>query len=281
MTSITPPKINRILPSAVKTDENQSHAIPAQKSSIIAPSSMSMSRGTIIGRGPGDTPQNTPATRPIRSIGIGRKSTLPSSSATGAGPGGGGSGDAGGRPITAANALTAKAIRGGGRGAYLKNGTHEPEHAITPGNTLSSLDQITNRLADNLGGIGEAGIGVDTDNKIAPTYERNFRAGLGELHRRLSSPEVDGTKLQPSPMISPTAPSSLISASAIRPAGSPGLDLNANTNFSVNDWPSSFSDLDVLSKSGSVISGTSRRGPILPIHTPLESSKTPEKEQAD
>ncbi|WWC71347.1 uncharacterized protein I206_105302 [Kwoniella pini CBS 10737] len=221
MTSITPQKVNRI---SAQTTCDEKISTPTRRSTI-SPSSP-MNSNKIIA--PGNTPQNTPISKSIHPIN--KRSTLPLPTS--------------GKPINAASAILGRGVTNG------NNGQHA--HAVTPGNTLNSLEQITNRLADSLGGISD---GENTGNKIAPTYERNFKAGLGDLHRRLSSPEI--TKDQTSPIMSPTAPSSLISA---RHSGQTPLD---------NEWPSSFSDLDVASSS--ITSQT--------IRTPSRRRKSPEFEQ--
>ncbi|WVW85358.1 hypothetical protein I302_107396 [Kwoniella bestiolae CBS 10118] len=191
MTSITSP---------TNTDPKPPSKISPQRPtrrSTIAPSSKLTSA----------TPNNTLISKPIAPIGK-RTHTLPNNPS---GTGGGGV------LINAASKFM----------HINKNAGFN--HATTPGNTLSSLEQITNRIANNLGGIGEG-----TDNRIAPSYERNFRAGLGDLTRRLSSPNA--VKSPASPVMSPTTPSSM-------------MFNEPNSLLRANEWPTSFSDLDAATNS--------------------------------
>ncbi|WWC90584.1 uncharacterized protein L201_005520 [Kwoniella dendrophila CBS 6074] len=132
-----------------------------------------------------------------------------------------------GIPINAASV-----IMGLGRGNGIPANNHP--HAITPGNTLNSLEQITNRIANNLGGSGF--LDDQAENKIAPSYERRFHAGLGDLNRRLSSPGAMLSRSS-SPMIAPTASSSVMYGDHV------------NNNPRMKDWPSSFSALDASTHS--------------------------------
>ncbi|WRT68631.1 uncharacterized protein IL334_005609 [Kwoniella shivajii] len=144
------------------------------------------------------TPQNTPSEN-VFPLGIGKRHSV----------------SGGGKPINAANA-----IMGIGRGLP------PHPHAATPGNTLNSLEKITSRIANHL--VVEENQDVN-DNKIAPSYESSFSAGLGDLNRRLSSPAI--IRSPSSPIVSPTASLSMISG-----------DLQ-NGSFK-NEWPTTFSDLD-------------------------------------
>ncbi|WWC93352.1 hypothetical protein V866_000186 [Kwoniella sp. B9012] len=196
MTSVTSP--NKITPQRPAHPSSSTHPNPTRRSTI-APASKITS----------PTPTNTLISKPIAPIGTNKKTnTLPAKVSS---PSGGG----GGVPKNAAKEFMHMNKNIG--------------HAATPGNTLNSLEQITNRIANNLGGIGEM-----DENRIAPSYERNFRAGLGDLTRRLSSPSV--VKSPASPIMSPTAPSSMI-------FNEPGSLLKNN------EWPTSFSDLDAVTHS--------------------------------
>ncbi|OCF75772.1 hypothetical protein I204_03065 [Kwoniella mangroviensis CBS 8886] len=198
MTSITSP--NKITPQRPAHPSSNVHPKPnTTRRSTIAPSSKMTS----------PTPTNTLISKPIAPIDTNRRTnTLPAKVSS---PSGGG----GGVPINAAKEFMHMNKTIG--------------HAATPGNTLNSLEQITNRIANNLGGIGEM-----DENRIAPSYERNFRAGLGDLARRLSSPSVVNSPA--SPVMSPTAPSSMIFN-------------EPNSLLKKNEWPTSFSDMDAATTS--------------------------------
>ncbi|OCF57680.1 hypothetical protein L486_05143 [Kwoniella mangroviensis CBS 10435] len=198
MTSITSP--NKITPQRPAHPSSNVHPKPnTTRRSTIAPSSKMTS----------PTPTNTLISKPIAPIGTNkRNNTLPAKDSSPIGVGGG-------VPINAAKEFMHMNKTIG--------------HAATPGNTLNSLEQITNRIANNLGGIGEM-----DENRIAPSYERNFRAGLGDLARRLSSPSV--VKSPASPVMSPTAPSSMIFN-------------EPNSLLKKNEWPTSFSDMDAATTS--------------------------------
>lgn len=129
------------------------------------------------GRGDVFTPFNTPADAPPLMSGsiVGRSPIVPRAG-PGAGAGSGaalapaykgsgrGGGISGGPAGGGARPIGGLAAIRGGRGG----GAFAP-HAITPGNTPSSLEKISRRMARNLS-VDEGGQGP-AENRIAPSYE--------------------------------------------------------------------------------------------------------------
>ena len=142
MSSITSPK-----PKLLHHDQ-PAEAPGAKSSRILAPSGRWF-------REPGDTPFNTPADQPPpRSLKPGG-GAIPSSPAARV------------APLNAASAM-----RGRGIGIGIAP-TPSVAHAATPGNTPSSMERISHRIATNLL-LGEQPQGQDRNgngNRIAPSYE--------------------------------------------------------------------------------------------------------------
>ncbi|EIW71558.1 hypothetical protein TREMEDRAFT_60481 [Tremella mesenterica DSM 1558] len=178
MSSITSPKPKQLSPDTINnqssanvTSGTSGNVNQVAKAHAIAPTP----------RGGGITPYNTPAdnpplhslhfSRPTHHGGLGNSGGNGNGNLIVPGQAGLAMGNLRGKPINAASAMR-------GRGVGI---TPVERHAVTPGNTLSSVERIGGRIAMLLGTQSPSG----GTGRIAPSYERRFDAGLKDLDKKL------------------------------------------------------------------------------------------------